>query len=74
MKCALCRNGETQPGEVTVVLTREETTVVFKRVPASVCSNCGEYFLSRETTAYTLRRAQDAVESGTEVEIVRYAA
>ena len=50
MKCALCKQGETHPGEVTVTLQRGETTVILKGVPADICENCGEYYLS-ETTA-----------------------
>jgi YgiT-type zinc finger domain-containing protein len=42
MKCAICRNGITEEGYTTVVLEREQTTLVFKRVPAEICNNCGE--------------------------------
>jgi hypothetical protein len=55
-------------------LQRDETTVIFKDVPADICGNCGEYYLSEEITGQLLRRAEDAVRQGAEVEIVRYAA
>ena len=48
--------------------------VQFKDVPADVCENCGEYYLSEEITGRLLERAEGAVQSGTEVEIVRFAA
>jgi len=50
MKCVICKHGETHPGEVTVTLPKNEATLIFKLVPAEVCENCGEYYLSEETT------------------------
>ena len=46
MRCVICKHGETQPGLVTVTLERDESIVIIKRVPAEVCDNCGEYYLS----------------------------
>ncbi len=42
MKCAICKQGETQPGKATVTLERCGSVVVFKSVPTEICSNCGE--------------------------------
>jgi len=33
---------------VTVTLQCGETTVILKQVPADLCENCGEYYLSSE--------------------------
>lgn len=74
MKCVLCKQGETRPGKVTVVLQRGETTVILKEVPAEICENCGEYYLSEDITDRILKRAEEAVKSGAEVEILRFAA
>ena len=74
MKCVLCKHGETRLGTVTVTLQREETTVIFKGVPADVRENCGEYYLSEPVTHQVLERAEVAVKSGAEVEILRFAA
>ena len=74
MTCAICKQGETRPGEVTVSLQRGETTVIFKGVPADVCENCGEYYLSEKVARQIMQRAEAAVTSGAEVEILRYAA
>lgn len=46
MKCVICKTGETAPGKVTVTLQRDEATVLIKDVPAEVCDNCGEYYLT----------------------------
>jgi YgiT-type zinc finger domain-containing protein len=74
MKCVLCKHGETRPGKATVTLQRGATTVILKGVPADVCENCGEYYLSDEVAGQVLERAEAAVSSGAEVEILRYAA
>ncbi|PSN18759.1 hypothetical protein C7271_10875 [filamentous cyanobacterium CCP5] len=74
MNCVICKQGQTQAGLVTVTLEREGAIVVFKRVPAEVCENCGEYYLSDEVTGKLLERAEEAISSGAEVEIRRYAA
>lgn len=74
MKCVICRLGEMHSNLVTVTLQRGDTTVVLKGVPAEVCDNCGEYYLSEEVTGVVLARAEEAVKRGAEVEILRYAA
>jgi ribosomal protein L32 len=45
-----------------------------KKVPAEVCDNCGEYYLSDAITEEVLERAEVAVNNGAEVEIIRYVA
>ncbi len=74
MMCVLCKHGETRPGHVTVTLDRGVTTVVFKGVPADVCENCGEYYLTDEVTEILLERAERAAARGCEVEVLRFAA
>ena len=73
MRCVICKNGETHSGAATVTLERQGATVVIKEVPAQVCENCGEYYLSEDTTAHALELAERAVRHGTEVEVLRYA-
>ena len=74
MTCTFCKQGETLPGYATVSLHREDTTVILKLVPADVCRNCGEYYLSSDVTAQVMEKAEAAVRSGAEVEILRFAA
>jgi len=74
MKCIICKQGETHPGKATVPLARGESTIIFKDVPADVCENCGEYYLSESVTKKLLERAEEAVKNGAEVEILRFAA
>ncbi len=74
MTCLVCKYGKMKPGWVTVTLTRGEAVVIIKQVPANVCDNCGEYVLSEAVTEQLLTRAEEAVQRGSEVEILRYAA
>lgn len=73
MKCVLCKTGETQPGTATVTLERNQTVIVIKDVPADVCQNCGEYYLSQAVTERIYGQAEDAVQRNAEVEFLRYA-
>ena len=74
MRCVICRHGETRSGFTTVTVTRDEAVVVFKAVPADICQDCGEYYLSDDLTDRLLKKAEIAIENGSEVEIQRYAA
>ena len=61
-------------GHATVTLQRGETIVIIKDVPAEICENCSEYYLSESVTEQIMNRAEQAVKSGAEVEILRFAA
>jgi len=74
MNCLICKNGQTHLGVVTVTLQRGDCTVVIKAVPAEICENCGEYYLNESVTQAVLQRAEAAVQQGTEVEIIQFAA
>lgn len=74
MKCLLCKHGETHPGQATVTLERGETILIFKGVPADICENCEEYYLSERITDKLLANAEEAAKSGAEVEVFRFAA
>ena len=74
MKCVICKHGSTQTGTVTVTLERGETTLVFKHVPAQVCENCGEAYVDDSTTAQLLTLAEQAMQTGVQVEIREFIA
>ena len=74
MNCVICKNGQLSAGTATITLQRGETTVVIKNVPADVCDNCGEYYLSEEMTELVLELGESAVKKGVEVEVLRWAA
>jgi YgiT-type zinc finger domain-containing protein len=74
MECVICKKGKTKSGLVTVTLQREDCLVILKKVPADICENCGEYYLSEQITEKVLEAAEKAVNNGAEVEIIKYAA
>ena len=74
MKCTICKRGETQLGTATVDLERGQTTVVIKDVPADICENCSEYYLTEELTEKVMVMAEEAVQNNVEVEVLRFAA
>lgn len=51
-----------------------DTTIIFKVEPSEICENCGAYYLSEEITEQVLSRAKEAVKSGAEAGILRFAA
>ena len=74
MNCVICKTGQISAGTATITLQRDETTVVIKNVPADVCDNCGEYYLSEEMTERVMELGESAVKKGVEVEVLRWAA
>mgnify|MGYP002635864367 CR=1 FL=1 len=74
MKCVICKTGGTQAGDVTVTIQRGESTVIIKNVPAQVCENCGEYYLSDDISERVLAQSENAVNANTEIEILCFAA
>ena len=74
MTCVICKHGDTHNGRTTVTLQRNESVIIIKDVPAKICENCGEYYLSESVTEQVMARAERAVESGAEVEILRFVA
>jgi len=74
MKCAICRNGHTIAGHITVVLERDQSTLVFKNVPAEICENCGEEYLSADINRSLLQKAKEAADRGVDLELLRFAA
>ena len=63
MKCITCKHGHTQPGKMTATLERGDTTIVVKEVPADICDNCGEEYLSQAISEQLLKQAEEAVKA-----------
>ncbi len=74
MKCVICKYGETKKGKISVTLERDGMTLVFKEVPAQVCSNCGEEYVDEEITSRLLKTAEESLSSGVMVDIRQYKA
>lgn len=69
MKCVICKRGETKPDHTTVTLERDRAVLVFRKVPAEVCANCGETYVSEEITARVLEEAEEAMQAGVQVDV-----
>ncbi len=69
MKCVICKLGETRPGKTAVTLERGKMTLVLKGVPAEVCQNCGEAYVSAELSRQLFESAETASRSGVEVDV-----
>lgn len=74
MTCTLCKSGETSEGFITVTLTRNNSVIIIRDVPAEVCNNCGEYYLSDSIAGKIYDLADQAVKKGVEIEILRWVA
>ena len=74
MKCAICRNGNTEDGYATVVLERDKTTLVFKHVPAKICDNCGEEYISSNVNKTLLQQAREELKRGITLGVLDFAA
>ncbi|WP_374111749.1 type II toxin-antitoxin system MqsA family antitoxin [Phormidium yuhuli] len=74
MNCVICKHGHTVPGKTTVTLDRDGVIIILKNVPAEICDNCGEYYLSDETTRVILEVAEQAMAKGIDLEVRQYAA
>jgi YgiT-type zinc finger domain-containing protein len=71
MKCTLCQVGATEKGKATVTLERDGAIVLIKDVPAEVCTNCGHYYLSEEITRLVMKKGNEAIASGAELEVFK---
>jgi len=69
MKCVICKHGSTVEGLTTVTLERDGSTVVFKEVPAQVCGNCGEAYVSDKVATELMNEAARIIRSGAEVDV-----
>ncbi len=69
MKCTVCRRGQTASGVTTVTLERGRAVLVFRRVSADVCTNCGEAYVAESVAASLLQAAEKAVRDGVQVDV-----
>ncbi|MDO8891515.1 MAG: type II toxin-antitoxin system MqsA family antitoxin [Sulfurimicrobium sp.] len=72
MKCPICKHGSTHAGYASITLERDDATLVFKHVPAEICDNCGEEYVSEEVTGSLLERASRAASEGVRVDVREY--
>ena len=74
MKCVVCKKSTIKLGKTTITLEKDGATLVFKSVPARVCTICGEAYVDEDITERLLKSAEEAARSGIQVEIRQYTA
>ena len=74
MTCVICKHGETKLGTTRIAVERGTTVVVVRGVPAQVCDNCGEAYLSADAVDRLQQMLAVAAQGGVQVEIREYLA
>ena len=74
MKCIICKHGVTREGFTTVTITKGESLMVVRNVPAEVCSNCGEAYVDQATAERLSDMAAAAVKEGVQVDVREFVA
>jgi len=74
MKCVICKLGDVAEGATTVALERGGCAILFRNVPAKICTNCGEDYVDDDVASALLAQAERAAVGGAELQIVRFAA
>lgn len=69
--CPLC-GGHKKQGTVTFTVDMEDTLVVVRNVPATVCSLCGNEWLSDEVAAGIERIVEEARNNHRQLEVTQY--
>lgn len=72
MKCAICGN-KTKPGKTTVSVDTGMGVVVVRNVPAHVCVQCGEDWLTDKGSAAIEKIVDRAKREKTQIEVVAMA-
>ena len=73
MRCRVCGSQQTQTITDLPFKLGEHTIVILKGLPAWQCERCAEYSLA-DTTFARVEQLLARVESGTELEIIAFAA
>ena len=74
MTCVICKHGDTQPGTTRIAVERGPTVLVVRGVPAEVCDNCGEAYLSADAVDRLQQMLTVAAQGGVQVEVREYIA
>ncbi|MBN2718862.1 MAG: type II toxin-antitoxin system MqsA family antitoxin [Deltaproteobacteria bacterium] len=72
MKCIVCKNGDTEPGNVTVSVDKHDTVVVIRDVPAQVCATCGEEYIDAQTMKQIEKLVESAQKAGMNFAVQHY--
>lgn len=68
----MCKNGKTTSGFVNVPIVRDDKIIFFKKIPAEICDNCGEYYIDSAIAKDIYKKAEERMNEGVEMEISQY--
>jgi len=71
MKCVICKSGTMKEGLVTVTLEKNGSIILIKEVPAHICDVCSHYYLDELTAREVLKRGQEGLLKGAELEVLK---
>ena len=71
MNCFVCR-GDLEKRKVNYVVDLENAIIIIKKVPAKVCTQCGEQYFDDETAENIEKIVNKLKQLSTEVTIVNY--
>jgi YgiT-type zinc finger domain-containing protein len=63
---------ETMNGFTSIPFTRGEFRLVINNVPAQVCPNCGEAYVSEEVAIHLLHKAESVLNEGVREDVREY--
>jgi YgiT-type zinc finger domain-containing protein len=68
----MCKRGETKPGVTSVLLTRDDFTLVIRDVPADICEICGEDYIDSKVAKNLYHLAEKMQHQGTLLDVRKY--
>lgn len=72
MNCLICRQSGTVDGATSISFERGEMLFVVHHVPARICPNCGEAYVSEDVADRLLQYAEHKVMDGDINDIQEY--
>ena len=62
--CVICHVGERKPGVTSITLTRDESAVIVRLVPAEICDSCGHSYFEASVVDALEKIHEDAIAAG----------
>lgn len=71
MNCFMCK-GHLEDGFVNHIVDTNGKIIILKNVPAKVCTQCGEYYLSNEVALSVERIIETTEDTPLEIVVINY--
>ncbi len=70
-KCQIC-GGNFEPGFTTISKDNDTNLIVFRKVPALICSNCGEEYIDDKVLTKIEKKLSKRKDKSEQIEILEY--